>query len=149
FESVFGGRKAVVMLDELAQYATRLEAARANGSEQLAAFLMALNGYARTHGGLAVIVTLASQADAFSRQTQRLQQLLGHVMGRDVDEETAIGLAERAERDTRSVVARDATTVVPVQAAEISRVLAKRLFVGVDEDAAKSASAAYAEMYDR
>ena len=61
-ERVLGGRPAIVMLDELAQYAARLEAARPNGAEQLAAFLMSLFGYAREHTGLAVVVTLASAA---------------------------------------------------------------------------------------
>jgi hypothetical protein len=41
------------MLDELAQYAARLEAARPNGGNQLAAFLMGLHNYARTHPGIA------------------------------------------------------------------------------------------------
>jgi predicted AAA+ superfamily ATPase len=53
FERVLEGRKVIIMLDELAQYAARLEAARPHGSEQLAAFLLALHGYARTHAGVA------------------------------------------------------------------------------------------------
>ena len=46
------------MLDELAQYAARLETAIRNGGNQLAAFLMGLHGYARTHAGIAVVLTL-------------------------------------------------------------------------------------------
>jgi len=76
FERILGGRKVVIMLDELAQYAARLEAARPHGSEQLAAFLLALHGYARTHAGIAVVLTLASQSDAFARQTGRLVELI-------------------------------------------------------------------------
>ena len=60
------------MLDELAQYAARLEAARPDGASQLAAFLMALHGYARNHPGIAIVLTLASATDAFARQTERL-----------------------------------------------------------------------------
>ena len=66
FEAVFDGRKALIMLDELAQYAARLEAAQSKGGEQLGAFLMALSGYARNHSGVAIVLTLASKADAFS-----------------------------------------------------------------------------------
>jgi predicted AAA+ superfamily ATPase len=132
FETVFKGRKAVVMLDELAQYAARLEAARPNGAEQLAAFLLALHGYARTHSGLVVVMTLASQSDAFARQTRRLSELLSQVSGAEVAETAAEAVAQRASRDTQSVAARDATPVVPVQAAELSRVLAKRLFTSID-----------------
>src|SRR5262245_46542573 len=53
FEKVFGGRKVLVMLDELAQYATRLEGARPSGAQQLAAFLMSLHGYAHALKGVA------------------------------------------------------------------------------------------------
>src|SRR5262245_46411091 len=53
FQKVFAGRKVLVMLDELAQYATRLEGARASGAQQLAAFLMSLHGYAHALKGVA------------------------------------------------------------------------------------------------
>lgn len=147
FERVFGGRKAIVMLDELAQYATRLEAARLNGAEQLAAFLMGLNGYARSHSGISIILTLASQKDAFATQTKRLTELLSAVRGQEVSEDEASALREKAEKDLQSVVARDASPVTPVQAAEISRVLAKRLFTTVDKAAARETAKEYMEMY--
>lgn len=146
-DRILSGRKAVIMLDELAQYAARLEAARPNGGEQLAAFLMVLNGYARTHSGIAIVMTLASQADAFSRQTERLQELLSQVRGEDISEDEALGLAQRAEAASRSVVSRDASTVVPVRAGEISRVLAVRLFDASDPRAAADTANAYLEMY--
>jgi hypothetical protein len=149
FETVFKGRKALVVLDELAQYAARLEVARPNGSEQLAAFLLALHGYARTHSGLVVVVTLASAADAFARQTQRIVGLLSEVRGARVSEAEAETIAQRASRDPQSVVARDATPVVPVQAAELSRVLAKRLFASIDPEAAHDAARSYGEVYAR
>jgi predicted AAA+ superfamily ATPase len=44
FDTVLGGRKVLIMLDELAQYAARLSAAHPGGGEQLAAFLMGLHG---------------------------------------------------------------------------------------------------------
>jgi hypothetical protein len=110
---------------------------------------MALNGYARNHSGLAVVITLASQADAFAGQTQRLAKLISEIRGEEVTEEDAAGMAERAAEDVRSVVARDATGVVPVQASEISRVLAKRLFDQVDLAAAEDTISAYWDMYQR
>ncbi|MHB8764537.1 MAG: ATP-binding protein [Deferrisomatales bacterium] len=147
FERVFGGRKALLLLDELAQYAARLEAARAEGAEQLAAFLMGLNGYARTHAGLAVVLTLAGERDAFTRQTGQLMKLLAKVTGEKVTEDKAVGIAQRAEAGIRSVVARDAVTVVPVASAEISRVLAKRLFESIDPAAARETADAYLDLY--
>jgi predicted AAA+ superfamily ATPase len=124
FDKVFANRKALIMLDELAQYAARLEAARPDGASQLAAFLMALHGYARNHPGIAVILTLASATDAFAKQTERLAQLVGQVRGEEMSEDDALGIGERALKGVASVVARDAVQITPVQAAEISSVLA-------------------------
>lgn len=149
FETVFGGRKVLIMLDELAQYAARLEAARPDGAGQLAAFLMALHGYARNHSGIAVVLTLAGAADAFGKQTEKLAELVSKVRGEDVSEDDALGIGEKAVQGVSSVVARDAVQITPVQAAEISSVLAKRLFLSVDRDAAQKTAAEYMELYRR
>jgi hypothetical protein len=147
FAEVLGQRKVLIMLDELAQYAARLETAIPDGGDQLAAFLMGLHNYARNCAGVAVVLTLASQADAFARHTQRLTDLIAAVRGQGISEETALGIAQRAETGVRSVVARDAVTVIPVQAAEISRVLAKRLFHRIDQQAARETADVYMDMY--
>ncbi len=147
FDAVFGGRKALIMLDELAQYAARLEAARPDGASQLAAFLLGLHGYARSHSGMAIILTLASAADAFGRQTAQLAKLVGQVRGEVVSEDYAIGLGERAVSGVSSVVARDAVQVTPVQAREISSVFAKRLFESVDTRVAEQTAEEYLMMY--
>lgn len=148
-DRLLGGRKAIIMLDELAQYATRLQAAHPQGAEQLAAFLMSLFGYVRNRTGIAVVLTLAGEADAFARETERLREMLSLVKGEDVTADEALAIAQRAQAPTRSVVARDATSVVPVRAGEISRVLAKRLFAEIDSATAEETSAAYLEMYRR
>lgn len=149
FDKVFGDRKVLVMLDELAQYAARLEAARPDGASQLAAFLMALHGYARNHRGIAIVLTLASAADAFGRQTERLTKLITQVRGETVSQDAALSLGNEAVKSVTSVVSRDAVQITPVQGAEISSVLAKRLFVSVDRDGARETADAYMEMYKR
>ena len=149
FEIVFSERKALIMLDELAQYSARLEAARPDGAGQLAAFLMALHGYARNHPGIAVVLTLASATDAFGKQTEHLAKLIGDVRGAEVNEDDALGIGERAVKGVASVVARDAVQITPVQAAEISSVLAKRLFVSIDRNAAIETAGEYMQMYRR
>jgi len=149
FEKVLGDRKVLLMLDELAQYAARLEAARPDGASQLAAFLMALHGYARNHPGIAIVLTLASAADAFARQTERLTKLVSQVRGEEISPDEAISLGNEAVRSVASVVSRDAVQITPVQGAEISAVLAKRLFTAVDRDAARETADAYLEMYRR
>jgi hypothetical protein len=149
FERVLKDRKAIIMLDELAQYAARLEAARPDGASQLAAFLMGLHSYARNHPGIAIILTLASATDAFARQTELLAKLISQVRGEEVGEDDALGIGEKAVRGVASVVARDAVQITPVQAAEISSVLAKRLFSSVDRDAARETAEEYMRMYRR
>ena len=149
-ETVLGKKKVLIMLDELAQYAARLEVAVPNrGADQLAAFLMALNGYAKTHAGIALVVTLAGSTDAFSSQTEALTKLLNELGGEAMSQDDAVALAERASRGVTSVIMRDATAVTPVQANEIAAVLAKRLFESVDKSAANEARRAYADVYRR
>lgn len=149
FERVLGDKKVIIMLDELAQYAARLEAARPDGASQLAAFLMGLHSYARNHPGIAVILTLASATDAFARQTELLAKLISQVRGEEVGEDDALGIGEKAVRGVASVVARDAVQITPVHAAEVSSVLAKRLFSSVDRDAARETAEEYMLMYHR
>jgi hypothetical protein len=147
FDKVLAGEKVLIMFDELAQYAARLQAARHDGAEMLAAFLMGLHSYARTHSGISVILTLAGQADAFARETEKLKRLISQVRGQEVEDDLVWDLAQRAEKDLRSVVARDASTIVPIQSFEISRILAKRLFLEIDSKVAEDTANAYIKMY--
>lgn len=149
FDAVLKGRKVLIMLDELAQYAARLTAARAEGGNQLAAFLMALHGYARDNAGIAIVLTLASVKDAFAYQTIHLAELLAQVMGRRIGEDEAMGIGREALAGVTSVVMRDASSVVPVQAAEISRVLGKRLFTRIDKTKAEETVNQYKALYQK
>lgn len=148
-DRVFDGRKVLIMLDELAQYAARLEAARADWAGQLSAFLMTLHGYARSHSNVAIVLTLASAADAFARQTEQLAKLIGVVRGAEVTEDEALTLGARAVSGVASVVARDAVQITPVQSTEISSVFTKRLFQQVDTEGARETLREYVEMYRR
>ncbi len=147
FETVFEDRKVLLMIDELAQYAARLSAAMPDGGNQLAAFLMSLHGYARTRSGMAILLTLASATDAFANQTAQLVKLLSDVMGKEISKDAAMGIGQQAISGVSSVVGRDATAVVPVQAAEISRVLAKRLFNRIEPSDADATARAYEALY--
>ncbi len=149
FEAMCRDRKVLVMIDELAQYAARLSAVKTDGSEQLASFLMSLHEYARSNPGMAIVLTLASHTDAFARQTGELSKLLSNITGREVNSDEALAIGQQAVEGVASVVARDATSVVPVQANEISRVLSKRLFNQIDTSAARETASAYMEMYQK
>ncbi|QTA88533.1 ATP-binding protein [Desulfonema magnum] len=147
FDTVLGGKKVLLMLDELAQYGARLQAARPDGGDQLAAFLMSLHGFARQHSGIAVVLTLAGAGDAFARETEKLASLISKVKGEDISTEQAAQVTQKAEKSVISVVSRDATTVVPVHGNEISRVLSKRLFHSIDSREPRVTADTYMEMY--
>lgn len=149
FDAVLKGRKVLIMLDELAAYTARVEAARPGGRSSVATFLMSLFQYAKDHTGLAVILTLASQRDAFARQTAMIQGWVSAAKGQDLSKEEALSIARTADGEVRSVVQRDATAVTPVRGVEISRVLARRLFSGIDPAAAQSTAESYMDMYRR
>lgn len=150
FETVLAGKKALLMFDELAQYAARLETyLPGRGGEQVASFLMALIGYARKNTGIALVVTLAGATDAFAKQTEKLGKAVNAISQSDISSDQAVAVAEQASKGISSVISRDATVVTPVQASEISAVLAKRLFEKVDPAAAKDAAAAYCAVYER
>lgn len=149
FNTVFGGRKILLMIDELAQYAARFSAARPEARQQLEAFLLPLHGYARENPGIAIVETLASAKDAFASQTEMLAKLLSQVTGQEIGPDTALGIGQQAIDGIASVVARDASAVVPVLPAEISRVLAKRLFIRIDPAGAAQTAAGYAELYQK
>ena len=151
FEKVLGNKKVIIMLDELAQYASRLDAAQSiNGGEQLSAFLMGLNNYAKSHTGIAIIVTLASNSDAFNRQTEALKKKLNAIAGKDAyTDDDALALQERNTNSLMSVVSRDATVVTPVQSTEIASVLAKRLFISINRTAANEVMKEYVDLYEK
>lgn len=149
FDLVFKGRKVLIMLDELAAYAARIEAARSGGRSSVATFLMSLFQYAKDHVGLAVVLTLASQKDAFARQTAMLLALIAEARGEQVARSEALDIARRADGEVRSVVARDATAVTPVRGQEISRVLSRRLFAHIDQTESERTADGYMELYRR
>ncbi|NDY73105.1 AAA family ATPase [Desulfobacter hydrogenophilus] len=149
FDTVLGKKKVLIMLDELAQYTARLTAANPEGGEQLAAFLMGLNGYARSNSNISILLTLASATDAFASQTEQLAGLLAKVTGQKMSKDDALGIGQQAIGSISSVVSRDATAVVPVQSSEISRVLAKRLFSKIDDAAASQTASNYADLYQK
>ncbi len=149
FDAVLGNRKVLIMIDELAQYAARAEAASKGMGEQIAAFFMALFNYARNHEGISVIVTLASSTDAFSGQTKILAKLLQAVSGNEISQDEAREIGEQALDSIQSVIARDAKVETPVSSEELSSVLSKRLFVKIDSNAAKTTAEEYGAFYEK
>lgn len=146
-DQVLGDKKVLIMLDEMAVYATRLDAIRKGGSANLSAFLMNLYGYAKSHTGIAVIITLAGTSDAFSDYTELLKSLKEETGNDALTADDVATMTEKSNKDLTSVTMRDASAVTPVSASEISSVLAKRLFTNIDTAAAAEVADAYYKMY--
>lgn len=148
FKRVFEDRKVVILIDELAQYVARFEAAHpGKGGTQVAAFLMSLSTFARSASGIAVVISLASSTDAFARQSESLGSELTRITGSEVAPEEAAKRAALAVGETESVVARDALPIKPVPQNELARVLARRLFAQIDQDVARKVAETYAALY--
>lgn len=147
FKRVLGDRKVLILVDELAQYAARASAAQRGMGEQIAAFFMGLFNYARNNTGIAIVLTLASSTDAFAGQTKALAQLLQQASGDEISQDQAREIGEEAIEGITSVIARDAKVETPVTGEELSSVLAKRLFVRIDENAAAEVASVYRTFY--
>lgn len=146
-EKVIGDRPCLILVDEIAQYATRFEAAwPGRGASNVSAFLMTLFNYAKRTPGVSVVLTLAGQNDAFGGMLESLRKASGN---EELDEEKARSIAGEADREVRSVVARDAASITPVTPAEIAAVLGRRLFSSIDGDAAAECADAYRVQRER
>lgn len=148
FDKVFGNRRILIMIDELAQYAARLKFF--NGSEsQIPAFIMTMNGYVRSNPGIAVVLTLAGSNDAFAKETEKLGRVLDKISTEKLSQDDIVNAAAEVANGLRSVLMRDATGITPVLANEISAVLGKRLFDRIDYNAASDTAKEYADAYEK
>jgi predicted AAA+ superfamily ATPase len=147
FDALFGGKKTVLIIDEIAQYLSRMEAAfPGQGAEQTAAFLMALSTYAESRDNLAIVISLASATNAFGDFNKMIKNLMStHGM----TEQEAEATTETAHRVVMDVVTRASESTTPVQEGDLSRIMAKRLFITVDQDAGAEVADAFIERIAR
>jgi hypothetical protein len=142
WEAAFGDRPTIVIIDELASHLRQLVASgdldTRRMAEAIPTFLKNLFEVAAASPKVVVIVTLATTANAFGRETDELSALLDETEAdyRDV-------LA-----DTQSIAARVGTIVRPAEDAEIGEILKRRLFEQIDTTAATEAADAYRSLYE-
>ena len=125
---VFEGGPAVVMLDELARHLAVAAGVRVGDStlaDQTVAFLMALLEYAASVDDVVVVYTLASSADAFSDQTEKVLEKM------------------RVLRDADAISSRHEHVITPTGENEISAIVRHRLFERVDSAAASETATGY------
>ncbi|NBC12558.1 MAG: DUF499 domain-containing protein [Gammaproteobacteria bacterium] len=145
FDTLFGDRPTLILIDEIAQYLSRMEAAfPGTGAEQSTAFLMSLSTYAASRPNVAVVLSLASASNAFGDYNKLVRQLQStHGMSRGQAE----AVIAEAQQDMLQVVNRTAEATTPVQEGDLSRIMAKRLFAEVDQTAAAAVADAFIQTY--
>ena len=130
-ERVIGDRPTLIMLDEIARYLRTAKAVptanrQSDLAEQTVAFLMTLIELAAGRENIALVLTLADSADAFSDETASLQKEL---------------------QEARKVSARHERVITPAQESEIAPIVRHRLFESFDESAATETAGTYQEYY--
>ncbi len=149
FDEIFTGKKVLVLIDEIAQYATRLEVAQPErGLSSVSAFLLAFCNYAQSHSNIASVITLASSVNAFSTATDELKKALKEISNGQITDAMAEDIITKSTNELMDVNVRTSRSITPVQANEISYVLAKRLFEKIDMASAKNVVKEYALMYN-
>jgi predicted AAA+ superfamily ATPase len=101
-------------------------------------FLKSLFELAAGNPKVVVIITLATQADAYGRETEELTELMNG----------AEGEFQGALADTQSLLARTVSVIKPAEDAEIVEILKRRLFAEIDGNAASEAAGAYKAYYE-
>lgn len=141
-----GGQPTVVIIDEIAQYLRQITSA---GSEDVRRMAQAVPVFLKNlfevagdaSNRVVVIVTLASTANAYGKETDEISELM------DEAAEAASGaLAEAADVLARSV--QPSAVIQPADDAEIGEILKRRLFASIDPVAAKEAADSYKALYE-
>lgn len=134
---IFETAPTLVIIDEIAAY---LRALASSGNKELQrqadavpAFLFSLFTAAARVDRARVVITLATETDAFAKETAAVEKVL--------DNETEAG------KEAKSVLTRFREVLVPAEGEEISAILRRRLFTTVDEEAAEEAADAYRDYY--
>ncbi len=145
FAELFGDQPTLIIIDEIAQYLSRMEAAFPGiGAQQTAAFLMSLSTYAAGKANLAVVLSLASTGNAFGDFNKLIRTLQDQ---HNMTAAAAEAVVREAQRGVLDVVNRTAEATIPVQQGDLSRIMAKRLFTTVDLAAAEEVAAEFIDTY--
>lgn len=145
FDALIGDKPTLIIIDEIAQYLSRMEAAFPGlGAQQSAAFLMALGTYAEDRPHLTVVISLASATNAFGDYNSLIRTLQSQ---HSLSKADAQSMADGAQDKVREVIDRSAEATTPVQQGDLSKIMAKRLFVSVDHSAAEEVADAFIQTY--
>ncbi len=143
WEEAIGDAPTIIIIDEIAhhirQCATSGDADVRRMAEAIPVFLKALMQVAAARTNVVVIVSLATDRDAYGSETTELEMLLNE----------QVQSAQRAAEDTKSVLARHQTIIRPAEDSEIADILKTRLFSSIDVIAAQETAGEYEDLYEQ
>jgi predicted AAA+ superfamily ATPase len=127
FERIVGARPTLIMIDEIARHlraavATPTATGKSDLAGQTVAFLMSLLEFAASQKQVVVVLTMASDVDAFRQETESLAEAL-------------------------KVSARQERVLTPTGENEISAIVVHRLFKEVDREEARETIVRYGTYY--
>ncbi len=142
WETIVGDEPTIFIIDEIAHHLRQLTSSGnpevRRQAKAIPPFLKSLFELAAGNPKVVVVITLATRADAYGRETEELSQLLDEAQA-DFQE---------ALRDAQSVVSRTGTVIKPAEDAEIVQILKRRLFASIDARAAAEAATRYRTYYE-
>jgi hypothetical protein len=137
FERLLGDRASLIMIDEIARHlrsavAVPTATGKTTLADQTVAFIMSLLEFAASKERCLVVLTLASESDAFAEETEFLRQKLA---------------------ETLQVSARQERVLTPTSESEIYAIVTHRLFKGISrqsvDEIVNSYIAYYRNMVDK
>lgn len=136
-EMLLGDTPTIIVIDEIAHYMRTLNSSGDPDVRRMAdavpAFLKSLLEVASEQRNLVVVLTFASNADAYGEETSELNAALDHQMAE---------ISSVVSRSTKG-----SSIVKPAEDSEIAEILKRRLFVSIDTRAAKAAGREYGKYY--
>lgn len=131
FEKIIGERPALIMIDEIARHlraavGVATATGKSNLAEQTTAFLMSLMEFAASQKQVVLVLTMASEADAFAQETAELRNALAE----------SLKISARQER-----------VLTPTGENEIAAIVVHRLFKAVDRAGAQAVISRYGSYY--
>ena len=132
YEALIGDQPALIMIDEIARHLrTAIAIPTATGmntlADQIVAFLMSLMEFAASKERCLVVLTLASELDAYSKETEFLRQNLA---------------------ETLQISARQERVLTPTTEDEIYAIVTHRLFKSIDRERAADTVKQYFDYYN-
>jgi hypothetical protein len=130
-ERLIGERPTLIMIDEIARHlraaiAEPTATGKSTLAEQTVAFLMSLLEFVASRKQVVVVLTMASDADAFRNESDELREALSEAL---------------------KVTARQERVLTPTGENEIAAIVVHRLFQQVDKDAAQPTIQRYGAYY--